>query len=109
MHPGNYYELKQSEKKSRLQKDRKKSCFNSYLYRDRNCSWGSSIRPDKLCTLCLSVDTRIICCGKDTQYLSVRARPPRKNASKKKWKEFLVRFAPEVLEDKNWWKRKNKK
>ena len=107
MHPDEHYTELRNKLKAEQEKLRKRRFVHDYTRRDWNIGSGM-IRGDRFCLACWKVDTRTTCCGQDTKYLGPKARPPRKTASKKKWKEFLQLYAPTILKDKNWWKNRQK-
>lgn len=83
--------------------------IDNYVY-ERQSPFYHTIENDVFCRRCFFTAKSGTCpnCGNDMNRLDVRARLPRKNASKQKWKEFLEMFQPEVLKNPNWWKDRNK-
>lgn len=63
------------------------------------CFCVNCFRSGKYMSICVN-------CGSETERISFRARPPRKRASKMRWKEFFDVFFPSKDFDNTWRRRK---
>ena len=88
-----YVEYKNSERSIIFERASRKSHIFDYVY-ERNPWLGSKLRNQGqryICPECLKVN--VPChCNTEKKTLSPKARVPRKNASKQKWKEFRNLF-----------------
>jgi hypothetical protein len=62
-----------------------------------------------MCTSCFAINVRCSCANAEFINIHRNARAPSKTAGKRKWFLFLQKFAPSVLQNKNWWKERNSK
>lgn len=88
-----YVEYKNAERLTRINNQSRKSHIFDYVH-ERNPWLGYKLRNQgqrTICPECLKVN--VPCdCSVNKKELSPKARVPRKNASKKKWKEFRNLF-----------------
>lgn len=97
----------QIEKKQKKARARKRAQHIEDYTRERQLPWYHTIDNHRFCRMCFTTTKNSIChvCNSNTFPLDVRARVPKKGASKKKWRNFLTKFQPEVLfKNPNWWK-----
>ena len=100
------YLKSQLKKKYEEAKERKRTSHIEDYVTERQSPFYHTIANHRFCKSCFNTTKNVICdkCGNDTSYLDVRARVPKKNASKTHWHRFLNRFYPKALYDSNWWK-----
>lgn len=100
-----FLKLEQQHKKSQQMK--RLNHVDNYVHELQD--WRT-IHNARFCPQCFHTTKLYTCekCDSKTEYLDVRARPPKRNASKQRWQEFLQIFKPDILKNPKWWQNRNR-
>lgn len=84
----------------KIKNDKKYDFQRDLKFYERNFLTGNKLNRNgqkEMCKKCLAINVPCSHKKEEKVMLSFKARPPRKNASKTKWIDFLEKFAPSAL------------